>query len=74
LLSFRHIIGTGGGDGWSRGVHSRRQSSFSVDGLLLERLLFFIGGTEDDDVVVTGWSKKPMVEVIEESPGELLIS
>jgi hypothetical protein len=36
-------------------------------------LLFFIGVAEDDDVVITGWSKELTVEVAKEFLRELLI-
>jgi hypothetical protein len=73
LLSFRRIIDIGGADGWGRGVYSGRRSGFSVGDVLLMHHLFFIGVAKDDDVVITGRPKKPMVEVAEEFPGELLI-
>jgi hypothetical protein len=47
-------IGVVDGGGSGRGPCNRRCCSFDVGGLLLAHILFFIGVTEDDDVVVTG--------------------
>jgi hypothetical protein len=66
-------IGVGSGDGWGRGVHSRRWRDFNVGSILCTHLLFFIRVTEDDDIAVVGWPEKPMVEVTEELLEELLI-
>jgi hypothetical protein len=58
LHPIRCIINIVGGDrGWR--VHNRRCSSFGVNGDLIARLLFFIGVTKDDYVVVAGRPKKP---------------
>jgi hypothetical protein len=62
------------GDGWGREISNRRWCSFGIDGVLLTHLLFFIGVIEDDGIAIVGRPKKPAVEVIEELPGELLIS
>jgi hypothetical protein len=67
------IIGISDGDEWGWGVHIRRWSRFGINGDLLTHLLFFIGATEDDDVVVVGRPKDLAVEVVEEPSGELLI-
>jgi hypothetical protein len=40
----------------------------------MAQLLFLIGVTKDNDVVIVGWPEKPMVEVIEEPSGDLLIA
>jgi hypothetical protein len=60
----------GGGDGWGWGVHIRRWSSFDIDGVLLTHLLFFIGVAA---VIIIRQPKKPAVEVVKKSSGELLI-
>jgi hypothetical protein len=57
LHPIRCIINVVGGDGGRR-VHNRRCSIFGVNGDLIARLLFFIGVTEDDYVVVVGRPKK----------------
>jgi hypothetical protein len=67
------IIGVAIGGGWGRGLHSRRWQSFSVSGDLLVHLFFFIRVVEDDDFAIARWPKDTAVEVIEESPIELLI-
>jgi hypothetical protein len=72
LFSFRRIIDAGGRGSWGQRVHNRRWSSFGVNGVLAH-LLFFIRVIEDDDVAIVEQSKKPAVEVTEESPSELLI-
>jgi hypothetical protein len=70
---FRCVISIGSGDGWGQGVHSGRWSDFSDDGVLLVHLLFFIRVANNDDIAIAGRPKKPAVEVIEESLGELLL-
>jgi hypothetical protein len=36
-------------------------------------LLFFIGVTEDDDVVITEWPKRTTVEITEQLLGNFLV-
>jgi hypothetical protein len=55
------------------GLHIRRWCSFDISDILLTHLLFFIRVVEDDDIAVIRWPKKIVVEVTEESLGELLI-
>jgi hypothetical protein len=56
-----------------QGVHSRRWRGFGVGGVLLMHLLFFIGVTEDDDVVITEWPKRTTVEIAEQLLGNFLV-
>jgi hypothetical protein len=72
LHSIGRIISVGGGDGWGRGVHNRRRSSFNVGGDILLCLFFFIGVDDDDDVAVARWPKKLMIEFAEETSRKLL--
>jgi hypothetical protein len=62
------------GGGWGRGACSRRWRYFSVGGLLLAHLLFFIRVTEDDDLVIARRPKDITVEVAKKPSGEILIS
>jgi hypothetical protein len=67
------VIDVDGGGGWSQRLQSRRWRSISVDGVVLTCLLFFNRVVDDDDVAITGWPKKTVIEVTEESHGEILI-
>jgi hypothetical protein len=55
------------------GPGSRRWCDFSISGVFLAHLLFFIRVIEDDDIAVIGRTEKPKVEVTEELSGKLLI-
>jgi hypothetical protein len=68
------IISIGGGGGWGRGLYNRKWCGFGIGGTLLTHLLFFlIGVTEDDNLVIIGRAKEPVIEVTKESFGELYI-
>jgi hypothetical protein len=69
------VIGIFEGGGWGRRLHSRRWSNFGIGGILLTHLFFFfIRVTKDDDLAIARWPMDIVVEVVKESPGELLIS
>jgi hypothetical protein len=66
--------GGGGGGGWSQSVSSGRWHGFNVGAVILTHLLCLIRVTKDNHVVIIGQPEKPVVDVTEEFPANLLIS
>jgi hypothetical protein len=59
---------------WRQVGSSRSSHEFSVDHLLIQCLLFFIGVIEDNDLAITRWPEDVAVEVTKKFLGELRVT